>query len=67
MAWIISDHTVLLKTTKKGETHAAVPKLEELRQIADDINVFSEYGRQLVNAINLAFKFAPVSPVSAFP
>lgn len=34
LAWTGDTSTVLFKTTKKGETHAAVPAMEELRTVA---------------------------------
>jgi hypothetical protein len=67
IAWIIADKTILFKTTKQGTTHMAAPTLTELRLVADDMNTYSEYGRQLGNAINNRLWQPPVFPPSAFP
>jgi hypothetical protein len=69
LAWTDDEHTVLFKTSKQGTTLMAVPKLSELRRIADDMNRFIIYGRQLANAINNASSeilIFPNSPGSAF-
>lgn len=47
-----SDETVLYKTSKQGNTIMAVPKLAELQLVADDMNLYTQFGRQLGNAIN---------------
>jgi hypothetical protein len=67
LAWIEAKETVLFKMTKKGSTDMAVPSLGELRQVADDMNTYCNYGRQLGNAINNTKAEIPVFPVSAFP
>ena len=69
LAWTGGEHTILFKITKQGNTVIAVPKLGELRRIADDMNAFVLYGRQLANAINNESFEIPVfsnSPGSAF-
>jgi hypothetical protein len=60
---------ILYKTTKKGTVQIAAPSFSELRQIADDMNAFTRYGRQLANAINNQKIDAdiPKFPASAFP
>jgi hypothetical protein len=68
LAWIGGDHTILFKTSKQGRTLGAVPTLSELRQVADDMHAYSEYGRALVNYINnAALSAVPVYSISAFP
>jgi hypothetical protein len=59
---------ILFKTTKKGTVHMASPSASELRQVADDMNAFTNYGRDLGNAINARKSgVGPILPVSAFP
>jgi hypothetical protein len=53
LAWVSGEqHTVLFKTSKQGRTLGAVPKLTELRQVADDMHAYSEYGNALGGHIN---------------
>jgi hypothetical protein len=56
LAWTGNEHTVLFKTSKQGKTLGAVPTLAELRQVADDMHAYTEYGRWLGNHINNAFR-----------
>jgi hypothetical protein len=68
LAWTGGEHTVLYKTSKdNGRTVMAVPKPSELRRVADDINAFILFGRQLGNAINNASSEVPIFPEFAFP
>ena len=39
----------------------------ELREVADAIQVFTEYGRHIGNWINNTFSEPPIVPVAAFP
>jgi hypothetical protein len=43
---------ILYKTGRDGKTTLANPLLNELRQVADDMDVFFDYGLQLSNMIN---------------
>jgi hypothetical protein len=67
LAWTGSPSIVLLKTSKQGITQAAIPTLDELRAVADDIQAYTEYGRAVGNAINNNLSGHPVFPVSVFP
>ncbi|MGO8908232.1 MAG: hypothetical protein ACLQDM_02725 [Bradyrhizobium sp.] len=67
LAWTGDEHTVLFKTTKQGNTMIAVPRPSELRRIADDINEFILYGRQLANAINNTSEEVPIFPAFPWP
>jgi hypothetical protein len=67
LAWTASEHTVLFKTSKRGNTVMAVPRLNELQQVADDMEAFISFGRQLANAINNESSAIPIFPKSAFP
>lgn len=63
-----TDHNYFYKTTKQGQTVGAAPTLKQLREVADDIVRYVEYGRMLGNAItNSCFEEVPIFPVSAFP
>jgi hypothetical protein len=67
LAWTGGEHTVLYKTSKQdGRTIMAVPKLSELRRVADDMNAFILFGRQLANAINNACSEVPIFPEFVF-
>lgn len=65
LAWS-ADATLFFQTTKQGRTEMANPTLAELRNVAEDINTFVLYGRNLGNAINAASAVAPI-PANAFP
>lgn len=66
LAW--SQHTILYKTSKQGNTIASIPKTSDLRRIADDMETYQHFGRKLCNAIsNLSIDSIPVFPVSLFP
>lgn len=65
LAWTGDEHTILFKTSKQGNTMIAAPKLSELRRIADDLNAFILFGRQLANAINNASTEPPIFPNTA--
>jgi hypothetical protein len=67
LAWIAIPKTILFKRTKQGSTHTAAPTIEELRQVADDMHVYSEFGRALANHINNSTCDPPPFPASAFP
>ena len=59
--------TVLYKTTKGGNVVGIGLTLVELRQIADEIHTYCNYGRQLGNAIGNESSDPPTFPVAAFP
>ena len=67
IAWTGDQHNVLFKTMREGNTTVAVPKLSELRRIADDMNEFILFGRQLANAINNESSEIPLFPINVFP
>lgn len=46
------DAIILYKSDNKGKTIACNPTLAEVRQVADDMNAYFEYGLALSNAIN---------------
>jgi hypothetical protein len=69
LAWTAGEHTILYKTSRQGKTIVAVPMLSELRCVADDMEAFINYGRQLGNAINnssFEIPIFPNTPGSAF-
>jgi hypothetical protein len=68
LAWH-SQNIYLMKNTKSGKTQIASPTIDELRETANSINKFIEYGSNLGNAINNMFVEGPIPvfPASAFP
>jgi hypothetical protein len=66
LAWTDEDTMILFKTTRQGHTHMAAPSPTELRRVADDMNSFIIYGRQLSNAINNTLGEIPIFPVAAY-
>lgn len=53
IAWSNSENEVALyKFSKSGNEIIAVAELNDLRRVADDMNVYAVYGRKLANAIN---------------
>jgi hypothetical protein len=67
VAWRFGDQTVLFKKSRSGDDLTLSTTLEELRQVADEMNCYCTYGRQLANAINNASGVIPVFPASAYP
>ncbi len=71
ISWLAGTHktekTFLFKRTRKGELHLAAPKLEQLRQIADSMMIFTHYGRGLGNWINNNSTKPPTFPDAVFP
>jgi hypothetical protein len=67
LAWHTSEHTVLFKTSKQGNTMMSVPKLGELRRVADDMEAFILFGRHLGNAINNVSSGTPIFPAFPWP
>jgi hypothetical protein len=47
-----ADAIILAKTGRDGRTTLANPRLDELRQVADDMKTFFQYGLHLSNMIN---------------
>jgi hypothetical protein len=67
MAWRFGDKTVLFKKSKSGsDLYLSIP-LAQLRQVADEMDVYCTYGRMLGNAINNTLGDVPVFPVAAYP
>lgn len=62
----MTNATVLYKTSKQGNTIMAAPKLTELQAVADDMNVYVHYGRQLANAINNDINGIPIFALGEF-
>lgn len=67
LAWTGTVDTILFKHSKKGKLTVAVPTLEELRCVADDMHAYCEFGRALGNHINNSSVSPPVFPAAAFP
>jgi hypothetical protein len=67
VASVKTDKSVFFKASNSGRIIATALTLEELRRLADDINAFCEYGRQLGNAINSAKFNGSTFPASFFP
>jgi hypothetical protein len=67
IAWTGDENIVLFKAMREGNTTIAVPTLSELRRIADDMNEFVLFGRQLDNAINNTSSDIPLFPINVFP
>lgn len=62
------DHAILYKTSKRGKSIITLQPLPKMRQVADDMRAYLEYGRALVNAISVRRPEAwPVFPVALFP
>jgi hypothetical protein len=66
LAWRFGDQTVLFKRSRSGGDLALSTTLDHLRQVADDMNTYCVYGRQLGNAINNTLDEVPIFPVSAY-
>jgi hypothetical protein len=70
-SWLMSTHktekTFLFKRTKRGELHVAAPKLPQLREIADTMHVYKQYGVRLGNWINNHRTEPPMFPEAGFP
>jgi hypothetical protein len=71
ISWLMGTHetekTFLFKRTKKGELQMAAPRLPQLREIADTMHVYAQYGRGLGNWINNHRTEPPTFPDAAFP
>jgi hypothetical protein len=67
VAWRFGDKTVLFKKTRSGSELVLETTLAQLRQVADDMNNYCGFGRNLGNAINNTLQQVPIYPVSAFP
>ena len=67
LAWRFGDKTVLFKKTRSGSELVLETTLLQLRQVADDMNHYCGFGRNLGNAINNTLQEVPIFPVSAFP
>jgi hypothetical protein len=65
LAWTGDERTILFKASKAGNTEVAVPTLNELRRVADDMDAYVSFGRHLANAINNVSSEIPIFP--AFP
>ena len=57
---------MLFKKSRSGTTCILDP-LAELRQVADEMDVYCTYGRRLGNAINNTLGDVPVFPVTVHP
>jgi hypothetical protein len=67
LAWRFGEETVLFKKSRSGnDLYLSIP-LAQLRQIADEMNVYCTYGRMLGNAINNTKGDVPVFPLTAYP
>jgi hypothetical protein len=66
VAWRFGDKTVLFKRARSGSDLVLETTLAQLRQVADEMNVFCGFGRNLGNAINNTLEEVPVYPVSVF-
>jgi hypothetical protein len=67
VVWRFGERTVLFKKSRSGGDLSLSTTLAELRRVADEMNVFCTYGRQLGNAINNTLTDPPVFPVTAYP
>ena len=67
IAWVGGEHTILVKISKAGNTEIAVPTLSKLRQVADNMNAYTLFGRQLVNAIQNTSSGVAIFPAFPFP
>jgi hypothetical protein len=62
------DNALLYKTSKQGKAIISLQPLPKMRQVADDMQAYLNYGRALVNAISVRRPDAsPLLPVSLFP
>jgi hypothetical protein len=53
IASMSQDAIILYKTTREGKTVLCNPELSELRHVADELELYFNYGLALSNAINL--------------
>jgi hypothetical protein len=53
IASMSQDAIILYKTTREGKTVLCNPELRELRQVADEMESYFNYGLALTNAINI--------------
>jgi hypothetical protein len=67
LAWKFGTETVLFKKSRSGnDLYLSIP-LAQLRQVADEMDVYCIYGERLGNAINNTMRPVPVFPVTAMP
>lgn len=67
LAWRFGDETMLFKKSRAGnDLYLSIP-LAQLRQVADEMNAYRNYGRMLANAINNTKGDVPIFPVTAYP
>jgi len=62
------DNTLLYKTSKQGKSVISLQPLPKMRQVADDMQAYLDYGRSLVNAISVRRpESSPDIPTGLFP
>jgi hypothetical protein len=62
------DNALLYKTSKQGNAIISLQPLPKMRQVADDMRAYLNYGRALVNAISVRRPDSPAFfPTSLFP
>ena len=60
--------TILMKTSKQGKATISLQPLPKMRQVADDMAAYTNYGRAVVNAISARRpEVPPLFPVALFP
>jgi hypothetical protein len=60
----VEDHAVLYKTSKQGKKIISLQPLAKMRQMADDMEAYINYGRSVVNAIG---NWGTLAPPALFP
>ena len=67
VAWRFGERTVLFKKSRSGGDLSLSTTLADLRRVADEMDDYCTYGRQLGNAINNTLGEVPIVPVAVYP